>query len=1285
MTDHRLGFNEYGILEWVAERPNITAGAPAWNGAAHTRVRDDAYGLNVDNGWVQAEDYAGPHHFEAGTANRFRMRFCVDEYNNKIATVTPTLYVSRNSGAYTRVNASSSYVSATASSQYDDTTDVCSTQLLSDGTVGAFENDGASEETDGATPSHTISKGNWFETEFCVYLIDEVDSSDGDSFNFRLYDGTSPFDTYHFDPYIILDKITTVEGDGTGTGVATATGTADVTHNAVATVKGVATAAGTGSVTVYGAGTATGVAEATGTAHLDILGVATVTGVGTASAVATVKHYAIAIAAGIATVLATPSVTHNAVASATGVATTDAAGFIMAYGASTVTGVGTASGTGFLTVPGVATVTGVATAQGTASVTHNAVSTVTGVATTSAVATLYLPGSEGIATGVATAEGTAVLNTYGIGLAAGIGHASGTATLYLAGSEGIATGVATASGTADVTHNAVSTVTGVATASGTGTLSGFVEGEATVTGVGTASGTAVLHGYGVSTVTGVATASGTGSLSGQVAGDGTATGVATASGTSSVTHNAVSTVVGVATSSGTATIYLPSAEGIATGVATASGTGTLNTYGIGLAAGIGHASGTATLYLAGSGATATGVGSADATGSLQVFGDGSATGVATASATGFLGLLGEATATGIGYAGGDASVQHNAQGTATGVATVVAVGDATGQVPEATATGVATAAGTATVEHNAVGTATGVATASGTLTAGDYSAQATATGRAYAWAGELPGWSYIAYLDDGIWFRLAKYSPLYGIQVLSSVYYEHEPNVYYNIVLEADGNALNAKVWSDAESEPAWMIQETDTEYASGSPGMVALSTTEVLFDVFSTGLGGDPYPLGRLPGTPTWLQPEPPVYLTRADPVLTLEWTQPTMTGDVMGGLVAYELEFRRDGDTAWTNFWRGYDTTYDWDMGRMLAGEYCVRVRAYVGCEYGPWAELCGISFEGKAPVFETPDGYYFGDDNVGQPDHGMWIRLFQASHLDDEFPVNACLVSRELIPAGVGGECLFKKLYLNLTYTTAATVIITPIVDGEVIEEEAKTLYINTVGNRIVDRFEVDLTRGYDDAGVEQFRYGMRGTYFQVRVCVVDTGGTGRVEIDGVALKYTVARETHTWARPFWGELETDVSLASEGGYFFGTATEDVPAALYKHEGESDFGLIARTLIQPRMIAPFGTSEEAWFRSLYLCVTRSNQTAWGLEVVPIIDGVELTAETVTLDAVTQPKTEVFEIPLSRPYELADIERSRYGIRGVWFTYRISTVGRRPAGEITFDGAALEAIPCRETEAGS
>lgn len=972
------------------------------------------------------------------------------------------------------------------------------------------------------------------------------------------------------------------------------------------------------------------------------------------------------------------------------------------------------------TVQGSGTATGSADASATADVTHNADGTATGSADASATATLYLPTSSATVTGSADASATATVTIRASATATGSADASATATVTH-DADATVTGSADATATATVTHNADAAVTGSAEATGTGRL--IIGGNGTATGNAFASAfAAVTHNaiaiaagaaflVAVPTVTHNAQASVIGSADANATATvtyrspGTATGTAYVSATADVTHNAAATATGKAYAEGTAvgetahatvtgrayTVAVSSAShvgsGSCTGTAYATATADVTHRAPGTATGSAEATGTASVTH-GASASVTGAASALATTSVTHAGVGTATGTAYASATGAVSLSGSATATGSADATGTATVTHNAVGTATGQASVVAVGSVQGQTGSATVTGRAYASATATVEHDFSATATGKAYASGTLTAGDFSASATVTGRAFAWAGQLAGYGYIAYLDDGTYFRLARYSPTTGgLDVIATVAYEHEPGVYYNIVLNADGNTLQAKVWSDDETEPvSWMIEETVGDYASGAPGIAALSTTEVLFDVFSTGIGGDPYPLGRFPQAVEWLLPVPPVYIATEDPYVDLAWTEAETTGDVLGGQIRYELEYQREGDTAWTSLWRGYEREYEWNMSNLVAGSYCVRVRPYAGCEYGPWSELCGIEFGGRAPVFESPDGYYFGDDNVGQPDHGMWIRLFQASHKDDEFPVNSCLVSRELIPAGVGGECLFQKLYVTTTFTTQAEMQVTPILDGKVLTEETRIIsLIPGGGGRTVDRFEVDLSRNYESATAERFRYGMRGTYFQVKICVVDISGTGRVEIDGVSLKYLINRETHPWARPFAGELEVDVEMDAEGGYYLGTESDDVPAALYELKGERDFGLPLSPVIQPRQVAPFGTSEEAWFRSLYLCVTRSNTSDYRIQVVPVLDGIELGAESVTLAAVTQPKTEVIEIPLSRPYDRSDIEQSRYGLRGVWFSFRVAGDSQRPPGEVCFDGAAIEAIPCRETEASS
>ena len=193
---------------WIARQ--IVAGAPAWDGCFNYRVRDDSAGLNTDSGWLAAER-VDPAAIGTGTANRFRIRFVIDEYNDKVASFVPTLYASRNSGAFAgeefAVTGSSSYVQATLSSQYADN-DACSTRLLNTYTPGngAFETVGLADEVDGALASFSIAvKGAWVEVEFCLYFVD-ADVSDADTYDFRIYDSGAATDTYTATPQITVTQ-----------------------------------------------------------------------------------------------------------------------------------------------------------------------------------------------------------------------------------------------------------------------------------------------------------------------------------------------------------------------------------------------------------------------------------------------------------------------------------------------------------------------------------------------------------------------------------------------------------------------------------------------------------------------------------------------------------------------------------------------------------------------------------------------------------------------------------------------------------------------------------------------------------------------------------------------------------------------------------------------------------------------------------------------------------------------------------------------------------------------
>lgn len=172
------------------------------------RVRDDTAALNTDAGWLAAINVDPPAQ-GTGTANRFRIRFTIDEQNNKTGTITPQLEVSKNSAAFADVTATSANVQATASTQYADN-DVCSTELFSANppAAGTFDSAlGTADEVDGALASQSYDKEEYCEIEFCVYIVD-ADVSNNDTLDLRIRDSDASPDTivYTQVPRITVSK-----------------------------------------------------------------------------------------------------------------------------------------------------------------------------------------------------------------------------------------------------------------------------------------------------------------------------------------------------------------------------------------------------------------------------------------------------------------------------------------------------------------------------------------------------------------------------------------------------------------------------------------------------------------------------------------------------------------------------------------------------------------------------------------------------------------------------------------------------------------------------------------------------------------------------------------------------------------------------------------------------------------------------------------------------------------------------------------------------------------------
>jgi len=105
-----------------------------------------------------------------GAANAFMLRMALSNdpdganFNDVVQ-----LEFQYDGGAWTDVTVASQYVRA-----YDglpDDADLCDTQILTSG-VGIWDADGSYSETGTSAAASPIAKGNFFESQWCIYLVD---------------------------------------------------------------------------------------------------------------------------------------------------------------------------------------------------------------------------------------------------------------------------------------------------------------------------------------------------------------------------------------------------------------------------------------------------------------------------------------------------------------------------------------------------------------------------------------------------------------------------------------------------------------------------------------------------------------------------------------------------------------------------------------------------------------------------------------------------------------------------------------------------------------------------------------------------------------------------------------------------------------------------------------------------------------------------------------------------------------------------------------------------------
>lgn len=320
---------------------------------------------------------------------------------------------------------------------------------------------------------------------------------------------------------------------------------------------------------------------------------------------------------------------------------------------------------------------------------------------------------------------------------------------------------------------------------------------------------------------------------------------------------------------------------------------------------------------------------------------------------------------------------------------------------------------------------------------------------------------------------------------------------------------------------------------------------------------------------------------------------------------------------------------------------------------------------------PELSEVEGLFFGESG------GDVLWQFGEKWDDAGTAITARMRTLPMAPGGIGGEAIFQNLYLALEWRSAATVTVTPILDGDRLTALSRTLELDGPLEPTRDDFEIPLNRPHDVGGTEELRYGLRGTWLQVELEVeVQTPTETGLIVEGVEVEQEVVRESHPGVSYTIEDLE-QVTLESPVPWYMGAA-----GTLYRgNVGQQDAGETVTSRVQTRETAPAGPGGEAIAHNLYVALTRLNPSSLDLVVTPLVDGEELEADTFTLEGVASPVTEVLEVPLSVAHTDDEGEELlRTAPRGTWFAARLETDG--PDGLLVLEGVALEQEIVRESE---
>jgi hypothetical protein len=305
------------------------------------------------------------------------------------------------------------------------------------------------------------------------------------------------------------------------------------------------------------------------------------------------------------------------------------------------------------------------------------------------------------------------------------------------------------------------------------------------------------------------------------------------------------------------------------------------------------------------------------------------------------------------------------------------------------------------------------------------------------------------------------------------------------------------------------------------------------------------------------------------------------------------------------------------------------------------------------------------------MGRGDAGSIVRLTRG-HQELGTTIEAFVRPNVVAPGGIGARCLFQNVYLAVESATGGLVRLTPVVDGEVLTDEAIIFAVPSDGaTRYLRRFEIPLGRSHTVSSVVRSRGGIVGTWFTFEAEVLDAFGCGRLEFGGSELEFAVLEESVP-GQVFTGESLSVPLSAPVQRWFVGSGS------LFRgDDGVDDGGAAIEVRMRTNEIAWAGIGGEALYQNVYIAITRLNASDWTFRVTPIVDDEDLTAQSFTLLGVAQPVTEVLEVSLAQTRANG---KSTYWPRGCWLALLIEA-DTAPDKDVIFEGWSPEAETLTES----